>query len=144
MEQEFDAILVLDDSLNEVADPRTATHGVPNTGFYGNDYLQLDPFLKNPIAFGRAIQRSLNNIGDGFSCSVDDFGGSVVVRMTYTNTATCRSASKTFLIRFNNKSGDGIVMSSSAKYRTISGIGQAESYIKSASNALISTVNSQL
>lgn len=144
MLQDIDTILVLDNRLDEQADPRTITRKVPSGTFYGSKYLQLDPFLSTPIAFGRAIQRSLNNIGDGYSCSVDDFGGSVVVRMTYTNPATARSASKTFLIRFNDKSGDGIVMASSAKYRTISGISQAESYIRSASSALVNATSSQI
>ena len=144
MEQEFDTILILDNNLNEGADPRSISTSITNTSYYGDKYLQLDPFLKSPVAFGRAIQRSLNSIGDGYSCSVDDFGGSVVVKMTYTNVATARSASKTFLIRFNGKKGDGMVMSSSAKYRTISGIDQAVSYIRSASSVLVNSTNSQI
>lgn len=95
----------------------------------------IDPALNSQFAFGKALQNSLNNIGDGFSVEVSDFGRWVVVRVTHNNITTGVSSSKTFLIVFSNKS-KGMVFSTSNKWRTVDGYNQAATYIRSAVNSL--------
>ena len=91
--------------------------------------------MYSAFSFGRLVQNSLNSIGDGFSAETTDFGKWVVVKVNHHNIITGRSASKTFLVVFQQK-GDGIVLSTNNKWRTISGAEQAITYIRSASQSL--------
>ena len=133
----YDAILYIqkDTIINEV-DRKNASHST-----YGSDtgYTQSrswdDPKLYSAFSFGRLVQNSLNSIGDGFSAETTDFGKWVVVKVNHHNIITGRSASKTFLVVFQQK-GDGIVLSTNNKWRTISGAEQAITYIRSASQSL--------
>lgn len=86
-------------------------------------------------SFGNLLRNSLPNT-NGYSCEVSDFGDAVTVRMTYTNVKTCRSASKSFVIIFLNKTGKSEVKSSSARWRTCNDYSQAASYIKSKASSL--------
>lgn len=141
----YDYILFVDDTLNEgITDPRNYTKRVPSIDInpQGQYVGVRDPKLMASWAFGRTLQRDLNSLGSGFSCQVLDCGGEVAVTITHCTPDTGRSASKSFIIVFDSKSGDGIIKSSSTRWRSISGIGQAESYIRSVANSLASYTNS--
>jgi hypothetical protein len=82
-------------------------------------------------------------MGQGYSCQVVDFKKWVVVTVTHSNHVTGKSASKTFLVVFNpNK--DGIVLTTHNRYRSISGVEQACSYIRSACTALQSETQNRI
>lgn len=133
--KKYDAILCVENPINET-DNRLHARRTPgdNKGF--TQYLNADdPKLYQAYSFGSALRQTLSNIGYGFSCKVTDFKKWVVAEITHHNTITGRTSSKTFLIVFKDK-GDGIVLSTHNKYRTISGVDQAASYIRSACSSL--------
>ena len=137
----YDYILVLDNTLNEATtDPRNYNTKLPSIDVNPQgQYIGVrDPKLMASWAFGKQLQRDLNNIGSGFSCQVFDCGGEVAVTITHCTPDTGRTASKSFIIVFDSKSGNGTIKSSSTRWRTISGIGQAESYIRSVASNLTS------
>lgn len=146
----FDYILVLDNldnSINEATtDPRNYSRKLPSIDINPQGmYVGIrDPKLMASWAFGKVLQRDLNSMGSGYSCQVHDCGGEVAVTITHCCTDTGKSASRSFIIVFDSKSGDGVIKSSSTRWRSISGIGQAESYIKSVASSLqsITTSNS--
>ena len=139
----YDAVLCYEPLINE--DKRSLAYsGQSGTDSYGvgsADY--IDPELYTQFAFGNTVQSQLNNLGDGFSAEVTDFKRWVVVKINHHNTVTGRTGSKTFLIVFKKK-GDGLVFSTSNKWRTISGASQAVSYIRSAANALKSETGQKI
>lgn len=141
----YDAVLVCDanDFINEAyGDERHYTgdnvgRDVGQVPYFWYD----DPKLFAANAFGKMMLQELNAFKAGYSARVTDFGKWVVVEVTYHNHVTGRSASKTFLVVFNGgpkgtDKGGGLIMSTANKWRTISGYGQAVTYIKSASTAL--------
>jgi hypothetical protein len=155
----FDAILVCDSNLlNESSvsygDPRGYTDQkagyskwvIPETPYAWYD----NPKLYAQNAFGRMMYSDLNNMGRGYTAKVTDFGKWVVVDVAYHNFITGRSASKTFLIVFNiddsngTTKSSGYVLSTANKWRSISGYGQAVSYIKSACSSLESGTSTKL
>lgn len=142
--EKYDAILCVDQMLNE-DDERMITRKHPvgyNKGF--SQYVDVDdPTLYNTFSFGNSVKQSLNNMGNGFSAKVTDFKKWVVVEVSYHNVITGKSASKTFLIVFKNK-GDGMVMSTHNKYRSISGVEQAISYMRSAASMLQNDTQNRL
>jgi hypothetical protein len=81
-------------------------------------------------------------MGNDFSSRVTDFGKWVTVDISHHNHITGRTSSKTFLIVFQQK-GDGIVLSTHNRYRTISGVDQAASYIKSVASSLQNNTQSK-
>lgn len=148
----YDAILVCnyEDMINEW-DDRAYT----STAVDGTDYRRQtswdwdDPKLYAQNAFGRLLQMDLNNWRTGYSARVTDFGKWVTVDVTHHNFLTGRSASKTFLVVFNggpkgNDKAGGIVLSTNNKWRSISGVSQASSYIKSACSALENSTSVKL
>ena len=155
----YDAVLVCDinDFLTEAegsfGDPRSYT-GSPisptgkagaKSGYFWYD----DPKLYASNAFGRMMLADLNSWKQGYSAKVTDFGKWVVVDVTYHHHVTGRSASKTFLVVFDGgpkgtDKGGGMILSTANKWRTISGYGQACSYIKSASGALESATSQKI
>lgn len=144
-ESKYDAILCVTEPVNEtLADRRmgdTVSKGKINpawgsqTGYL--DY--LTPDITAAFSFGRTVKRAIED--SDLAVEVADFGPWITVKCTATNTATGRTASKTFLIVFQHKSR-GIVMSTSNKWRTIDGYSQAASYIKSACSSLRSACDS--
>ena len=94
-----------------------------------------DPKMYMATNIGRQLQSSLNGIGNGFWAEVSDFGKYVTVTAGCHNTVSGRSATKTFVIVFE-KNGIGTIFNSSTKWRTISGVGQAASYIRSMTSAI--------
>ena len=143
----YDAILCIDnDILCEAIDDRmfaaTPTMGAATQTFHGPKDWD-DPKLYTSFNFGRSLRSQLSDVGNGFSCKVNDFGKWVTVEMTHNNQVTGRSASKTFLIVFKQK-GNGLVLSTHNRYRTISGVDQAVSYIRSASSSLQSATGQKI
>lgn len=144
--KKYDAILCIEPQINEGAyDDRVFGAGgttQPTRGFkVGIDWDDPKMFASNN--FGNMMRSYLDNMGRGYSARVTDFGKWVTVDVTYHNYITGRSASKTFLVVFKPK-GNGIVLSTHNRYRTISGIDQAVSYIRSASNSLESSTQSKI
>ena len=155
----YDAILVCDvndfimEAEGSFGDPRSYTG--PSTGPSGKAgaksgyFWYDDPKLYASNAFGRMMLQDLNSWKQGYSAKVTDFGKWVVVEVTYHHHVTGRSASKTFLVVFDGgpkgtDKGGGMILSTANKWRSISGYGQACSYIKSASGALESTTSQKL
>lgn len=141
----YDAILYLDNTINESIDDRVGGYGLPSqdvavNGIY-RDY--DDPKLFNMHSYGNIVRDQLNDMGRGFSCTVTDFNKWVVVDVKYNNVVTGRSASKTFLIVFKPE-GTGLILNTANKYRTINGVSQAISYIKSSSSILKNSTQSKL
>jgi hypothetical protein len=135
--KKYDAILYID-SDNMITEMDRKNAGRPVSGvnrFFQGSANWDDPKLYSSMSFGQLLKSTLNNMGGGWSCKVTDFKKWVVVEMSHHDTVTGRSSSKTFLIVFQEK-GNGLVLSTHNKYRSISGVEQAISYIKSASNAL--------
>ena len=137
MRKEYDAILVVEPerTVTEAnVDKRMAgSHVDPKTG---GKFVDIDdPVLYTNNSFGRQLQDMLNGIGRGYWSEVTDFGKWVSVTVGHHNVVTGRSATKTFMIVFK-PNNSGLVMSSSTKWRTISGVGQAASYIRSAVSPL--------
>lgn len=141
----YDAVLIC--NINEMipesyGDSRSANrHMNGKDGAFKGDYWYDDPSLYANNAFGKMMSYDLNGWKRGYSANVTDFGKWVVVDVTYHNHITGRSASKTFLVVFDggpkgNDPSNGMVLTTANKYRTISGYGQAVTYIKSASSAL--------
>lgn len=145
MEKKYDAILCIDpiDMVCEV-DDRMVARGKPQptTGF-SKYYNADDPKLYSYFTFGNALRQTLNNMGAGFMAKVTDFKKWVVVEVSYHNTITGKTSSKTFLIVFKQK-GDGMVLTTHNRYRTISGVDQAASYIRSACGSLQSDAQNRI
>lgn len=142
----IDAILYLDpNSIEEGADSRSLTgkhivgYDTGPDGAVNKD----DPKMYMSTNFGKQLQYSLNNIGNGFWAEVSDFGKYVTVVAGYHNTVSGRSSTKHFIIVFQ-KDGVGTIFTSSTKWRTISGVGQAASYIKSLSGAIESSAANKI
>lgn len=134
----YDAVLCVvpdPDMITEMDDralgANKTTLGTPQ----GPPGYRIDPKYWGSNSFGATVQQGLGNMGREWSCKVSDFKKYVVVEVTYHNMITCKSASKTYLIVFD-EGQNGIVMSHMSKWRTISGYAQAISYIQSASQTL--------
>ena len=132
----YDAILCIDENQMIFEDDRMYATKIPSqTKGFGRYYNADDPKMYAYYTFGNILRQSLSNMSPGYSCKVTDFKKWVVVDVTYHNHITGKSSSKTFLIVFKHK-GDGIVLSTHNKYRSISGVDQAISYIKSVCGSL--------
>ena len=140
--KEYDVILEVDynlNDLNEGIDNRNYANSPfggyekPIKGSYSN---YIDPKFYASWSFGRQLRSILNGMGSGYSNEVTDFGQEIVVRVTHSDTVTGRSSSKTFLIIFTDKKGNAMVKNHSNKWRSVSGIDQAASYIRSISSNL--------
>ena len=145
-EQTIDAILYLDpDLIKEAADPRSlpGKHVLGYDTGPGGTVNWDDPKLYMSTNFGKQLQNSLNSIGNGFWAEVSDFGKYVTVTVGHHNTVSGRSSTKHFVIVFQ-KDGIGTIFTSATKWRTISGVSQAASYIKSLSGAIESSSANKL
>ena len=149
--EQFDAILYFDGSEIDVfeggVDPRNYNSKLPSgsdkpiNGMYMN---YIDPKLYANWSFGNQLKRDVQSLGSNYSCEVADFGQEIVVRVTHSDTVTGRSASKTFLVIFTNTKGEAYIKSHSNKWRSISGIGQAASYIKSICSNLSTSTQTKM
>ena len=142
----YDSILYLEnDWVNEAAvDPRLFAKRIPgDDGGFTQYFNADDPRMHTQYNFGNALRNQLTSLSNGFSAEVVDFKKWVTVRVTHSNHLTGKSASKTFLIVFQHK-GDGIVLSTHNKYRSISGVDQAATYIRNACNALSNETSNKI
>lgn len=147
--KDIDTILYIDPMINEADEynDRYYTDKVADPSYKGKGkYLNVDvddPRLYSTMAFGRSMQSELNNMGPEYSGEVTDFGKWVVVKINHHDFVSGRTSSKTFLVVFKQK-GNGIVLSTANKWRSISGYGQAINYIRSACQALRSSSNQKI
>lgn len=145
MQKKYDAILYVEQNINEAtSDPRMHARKPPSaTRGFSQYYDADDPKMYNSFTFGNAVRQSLNNMGSGYSCQVTDFKKWVVVTVSHSNIITGKYSSKTFLIVFQQDKS-GMVLSTHNRYRTISGVDQACSYIKSACQNLQSDTQNRI
>lgn len=137
-----DTILYIDDSiLNEAADPRVKM-STKVTNQTLNWPQSFDP--NSQFSYGSIVQSQLEGgFGRGYSVKVTDFGTDIFVEVSYSNQQTGRMNGKTFLIKMKNKTGEGWIKASAYRYRTITGIDQAISYIRSVSANLKGNTSQQ-
>lgn len=133
MYMEAEAVLYFSEPINEIFDPRTVGKKGPQsaalTGPGGQTSL-TDWRAWSSAGFGQRLQSSLSNLGKGYSAEVTDMGQFIAVRASYHNTVTGKGVNKTYIIVFDHiDKGDGRVMVTSQKWRTISSYDQAASYI---------------
>ena len=130
--KKYDSILYIDTPILEGDERMTGTLSTDATfhPLIGKNNNYDDPSMYNSFSFGRIVRNAISNMGQGWSAEVSDFKKWVVVNVKYHNYETSRAASKTFLIVFKMK-GDGMILSTHNRYRTISGVDQAVSYINS-------------
>ena len=139
----YDAILyVTPDSINE-ADSRISGGKILAQPRSFTMYNVDDPMLYTSFNFASAVTNSLNNMGHGYSCKVTDFKKWVVVDVSHHNSITGKTSSKVFLIVFKEK-GEGIVLSTHNRFRSISGVEQAISYIRNSCGALQSDTQNRI
>lgn len=129
----MDTLLILT-GINEAADGRymgrSNTHGAADQG-PGGMINRYDWRVWSGSGYGKRLQAALGG-GNGYAFEVTDMGQYVSVRATYHNSATGKTVSKTFIIVFDDpKFGDGRIFATSTKWRTISSLDQAASYIRS-------------
>lgn len=134
--QDIEAVLYFDPKqVNEVYDPRNVgknkSYSAAPTG-PGGRFDWKDWKVWNSTSFGNRLQGMLGNLGRGYAAEVSDMGQFVAVRVSYHHPPTGKGVSKTYIIVFEHPDkGDGRVFASSNKWRTISGLDQAVSYISS-------------
>lgn len=125
--------------INESSDPRIqGTKGYTGLKDYGPDgwINRYDPKIWNAAGFGQRLQRMFS-MSSQFSIKVTDCGQYLSVTTSYHNIQSGVTKSKTFIIVFEDpKRGDGKIFSTSTKWRTISNVDQAYSYIYSATKAM--------
>lgn len=136
---QFDVILQLDNTINEaIADKRIKFGGEVTQPFIGHSDLKywygIDP--NSQLSYGSYVRSSLNTMGSEYSVKVTDMGSDIIVEVSCHNQQVGKSAQKTFLIKLNDKNGKGWVKAAANRYRTINGVDQAISYIRSASTSL--------
>ena len=142
--EDYTVLYIQPENLNEGADRRSVNTKLVNgldrgpNGIVNYD----DPKLYTATNFGRQLQTMLSN-SNNFWAEVSDFGRYVVVTAGYHNTVSGRSATKHFVIAFD-PDGVGTVFTSATKWRSISGVSQAASYIKSACNPLESSASNKI
>ena len=142
--EDYTVLYIQPENLNEGADRRSVNTKMVNgldrgpNGIVNYD----DPKLYTATNFGRQLQTMLSN-SNNFWAEVSDFGRYVVVTAGYHNTISGRSATKHFVIAFD-PDGVGTVFTSATKWRSISGVSQAASYIKSACNPLESSASNKI
>lgn len=135
--KKYDAILYVtpEETINEVDRKNASRSPIGQDKYFKNAWDWDDPKLYDQFSFGQTLKSALNGLGAEWSCNVTDFNKWVVVEMSHHNSITGRTSSKTFLVVFQEK-GNGIVLSTHNKYRSISGVEQAISYIRNTSSSL--------
>ena len=142
--EKYDAILCVEPSINETVDDRVYARRGPGVSKGFTAYSNTDdPKLYDQFSFGQSLKSQLSNLGSGYYVEVTDFKKWVVVRASHHNHITGKTSSKTFLVVFKHK-GDGIVLNTHNRYRTISGLDQAVSYIRSSMNSLTNDTQNRL
>lgn len=86
--------------------------------------------------FGEQLKSAMA-MGAGWCVETVDFQEAVFVKITYTNTRTCRSASMYGCIIFRTSKGMCKAYINGQRYRTCNNVAQAASYLRGKSSALI-------
>lgn len=86
-------------------------------------------------SFGQQLKSALN-MGPGWSVEVVDFQEAVFVKISYTNTSTCRTASLYGCIVFRTSKGMCKAYINGQRYRTCNSVMQAASYIRGKASQL--------
>ena len=132
---EAEAVLYFSQQVNETVDPRVLGKNRPESAALtgpGGKTSRTDWRVWNATGFGQRLQSSLTSLGKGYSAEVSDMGQYIAVRVSYHNVVTGKGVSKTYIIVFDDPDrGDGRVMVTSQKWRSISSYDQAASYISS-------------
>ena len=130
-------------SLNNTADPRGRVTAdkvkLQGTNYY-KTIVGYNPDAQYALG---PMMRSALQLGNGYFTEISDFGAAVVVRITYMQISTCKSASMTFLVTFNDRNGNGVVYANTRRHRTCTDYTQAVSYIRSFASQLQSRVSGQ-
>lgn len=149
--EQFDTILYFDGSEQDIfeggVDPRNYNSKLPvgsDKPIKGQYVNYIDPKLYANWSFGNQLKRDVQSLGNNYSCEVSDFGQEIVIRVTHNDVVSGRTASKTFLIIFTNTKGEAYIKSHSNKWRSVSGLGQAASYIKSICSNLTSATQQKM
>ena len=94
--------------------------------------------------YGTIVRNQLEGgLGKGYSVKCTDFGTDIVVDISYHDQQTGRTSAKSFLIKMSNKTGEGWIKASAYRYRSINGVDQAISYIRSVASNLRSLTAQQ-
>lgn len=141
--ENIDTILYVDPTMVTETDDRMYATRKPDATNYGDKYFYVPADYKSYDSFGGTLSSLLGNIGPEWSVEVSDFRKYVVVRTSYHNRITGRGAEKTFLIVFE-KGGNGFVLNTMSKWRSISGASQAASYIRGVCGALKTNADATL
>lgn len=138
----YDSILYIDDIQNINEDERIHTKRQASSIYGGDNINRPESYLLNAFAYGKIIQQAFSS-ERGVFCEVADFGKYVSVTAGVSDPNTGRTSKKTFLIVFKSKE-EGLVYSASNKWRSVSGVQQAISYIKSVVSVLRNDTNKRL
>lgn len=95
----------------------------------------------SPNGFGEQLKSSMA-MGTGWAVETVDFQEAVFVKITYTNTRTCRSASMYGCIVFRTNKGMCKAYINGQQYRTCSNVMQAASYLRSKCSSLVGMTGS--
>lgn len=128
-------VLLLEDGRNYGKSGATGTQDITPKGYeYTHDFK-----IWTNSGFGRRLINGLPQ-GNGYSSEVLDCGKYVSCKVNYVNPSTGKGVSKQFVVVFENpKFGDGKVFCTSTKWRTISSVDQAISYMGSYIRSLAGT-----
>lgn len=88
------------------------------------------------VKAGPIIRTQLSSLGKGYNIECIDFGSDIVIKITYTNIQTGRTSGQSFLLKLSSTKGEGIIKSSEIRYRTVSNLVNAVSYIKTKAGSL--------
>lgn len=142
--KQVDYALVVEPNINEARrmadDGRVGGTWNSQGGDMGPDGMigRYDWRVWSGSGFGKRLSNYLSN-RDGYSYDVSDFGQVVVVTARYHCVGTAKGVEKTFAIVFHDPNkGNGLVYNTSTRWRTISSVDQASSYISGVMNSLAS------
>lgn len=131
-------------------DPANICEVDPRSGVYKNNmgganqgpggwYGAYDWKVWDGTGYGQRLQREANPGGKGYSVDVHDCGRQISCTAHYQSPATGKKVSQSFIVILNTPDkGDGTVFMTSTKWRTVSSISQAATYISSTIRSLAS------
>lgn len=137
--------LYLSQPINESSDPRTLakgnTAGTLNQG-PGGWYGAYDYRVWDGASYGRRLQSEANPGGKGYSIDVHDCGAQLSVTASYQSPISGKKISQSFIVILQDpKTSAGTIFMTSTKWRTVSTISQAASYINSTIRSLAGQVD---
>lgn len=137
-------VLYLQTPINEVDARSGASGNIAGTGSEGPGgfYGAYDYRVWDGTGYGQILQREANPGGKGYSVDVLDCGQHISVTAHYQSPATGKKISQSFIVVLKSpKSGNGTIFMTSTKWRTVSSVQQAASYIRSSIKTLANLAN---